>query len=116
MSDDLDKLVTDLGLAGREAARMANTAVAKTAADATAIAQLSAPVDTGNHRSTIGWQMIGAATAEFGPTSNYGAHLEYGTYKMAPRPHIHPAADAVTPGLIAALGQIGVTVTVTGGR
>lgn len=106
MSDDLDRLAADLGNAGREAARRANTAVAKAAADATAIAKMTAPVDTGHHRSGIGWEMKAAGAAEFGATSNYAEHLEYGTYKMAARPHIHPAADAVTPSLEAAIAQI----------
>ena len=52
MSDDLDRLAADLGNAGREAARRANTAVAKTAADAVtpsleaAIAQIAGEVLT----------------------------------------------------------------------
>lgn len=108
--DDLDRLAADLGNAGREAARRANTAVAKAAADAAAIAQANAPVDTGNHRSGIGWEMLAAGRAAMGATTNYAPYLEYGTYKMPPRPHIHPAADAVTPGLEAAIAQIGAEV------
>ena len=104
--DDLDRLSADLGNAGREAARRANTAVAKAAADGSAIAQSKAPVDTGHHRSGIGWEMKAAGHAEFGATSNYAPPLEYGTYKMAPRPHILPAADAVIPSLEAAIAQI----------
>ena len=106
MSDDLARLAADLGGAGREAARMANIAVAKTAADASAIAQRLAAVDTGHMRSSVGWEMIAAGVAEFGATANYAPHVEYGTYKMAPQPFIHPAADAVTPTLEAAIAQI----------
>ena len=108
--DDLDRLAADLGNAGREAARRANTAVAKAAADGSAIAQSNAPVDTGFHRSSIGWEMVAAGAAEFGATSHYGPYLEHGTYKMAARPHVLPAADAVTPSLEAAIAQIGVEV------
>lgn len=106
MSDDLARLAADLGNAGREAARKTNTAVAKTAADASAIAQSLAAVDTGYMRSSVGWDMIAAGAAEFGATAHYAPHVEYGTYKMAPQPFIHPAADAVTPSLEAAIAQI----------
>ena len=106
MSDDLARLAADLGGAGREAARRANMAVAKTAADATAIAKTLAAVDTGNMRWSIGWEMLAAGTAEFGPTAHYSEHVEYGTYKMAAQPFVHPAADAVTPSLEAAIAQL----------
>ena len=106
MSDDLARLAADLGGAGREAARRANTAVAKTAADASAIAQTLAAVDTGYMRSTVGWEMLAAARAEFGATAHYAPYVEYGTYKMGAQPFIHPAADAVTPSLEAAIAQI----------
>ena len=106
MSDDLDRLAADLGGAGREAARRANTAVAKTAADATAIAQTLAAVDTGYMRSSVGWEMLAAGTAEFGPTAHYAPYVEYGTVNMPAQPFVHPAADAVTPSLEAAIAQI----------
>lgn len=110
MSDDLDRLAADLGNAGREAARKANTAVAKTAADASAIAQTLAAVDTGYMRSSVGWEMLAAGTAEFGATAHYAPYVEYPTYKTAAQPFIHPAADAVTPSLEAAIAQIGAEV------
>ena len=110
MSDDLARLAADLGGAGREAARRANTAVAKAAADGSAIAQTLAAVDTGYMRSTVGWDMLSAGVAEFGATANYAPFVEYGTYKMAAQPFIHPAADAVTPSLEAAIAQIGAEV------
>ena len=108
--DDLDRLAADLGNAGREAARRANTAVAKAAADGTAIAQSLAPVDTGYLRSSVGWEMTAAGRAEFGATANYAPHVEYGTYKMVAQPFIHPAADRVAPSLVDAIGQIAADV------
>lgn len=102
---DLAKLIADLGEAGQKLAEKAHQIVTKTGMDAVAIAQSNAPVDTGFHRSGIGMDVTGVAEVEFGATSHYGPYLEFGTYKMAPRPHIHPAADAVIPGMEAALGQ-----------
>ena len=95
--------------------RAADLIVRRTATEAQATAVANAPVDTGFHRSSIGWDHIGPAQIEFGPTSNYGAHLEFGTWRMEPRPHIIPAMDDAIPGAESGLGQISETL-ILGGR
>ena len=105
-TDELANLAADLGAAGAEAGRLADQATRKAGLDAVALAQAGAPVDTGFHRSSIGMDAVAPGVVEFGATSHYAPYLEHGTYKMAPRPHIHPAADAVEPQLQAAISQI----------
>nr|DAT51146.1 MAG TPA: putative tail component [Caudoviricetes sp.] len=83
-------------------------AVRKTGLDVVRIAQMQAPVDTGNLRASIGMTQTGPASVEVGPTVHYGAYVEYGTYKMAAQPYMSPAADAAIPGLIEALSTLGI--------
>ncbi len=109
MSDvsELRRLAVDLGkAASTDTIRKARLAVQKAAADIERIAQLKAPVDTGTLRNSIGSDIRGL-TAEIGPTANYGIYLEYGTYRMRPQPYLGPATDAVEPGFVKAMEQIG---------
>ena len=105
-TSELEALARDLGTAGAKAGRMADLAVRKAGLDAVRIAQANAPVDTGFHSSSIGMDSVGPGVVEFGPTSSYGAHLEYGTHRMRARPHINPAADAVADELEKAIAAL----------
>lgn len=61
---------------------------------ASEITKQTAPVrvkDGGNHRSLIGWKQTGRLKGLLFSASNYGAYLEFGTSKMAARPHFRPA-------------------------
>ena len=44
--------------------------------------------------------------AEVGPTAEYGAYVEYGTSRMAPRAYMGPAFDRHAPDLVTAVEQI----------
>ena len=74
---------------------------------AAAIVQSNAPVDTGAHRAGIGMDVLGLAHVEVGASSEYAPCLEYGTYKMAARPHIIPGVESVVPAWVAALEALG---------
>lgn len=74
---------------------------------AVAIVQSNAPVDTGAHRAGIGMDILGLAHVEVGASSEYAPYLEYGTYKMAARPHIIPGVESVVPAWVAAIEAIG---------
>ena len=55
-------------------------------------ATLNAPVDTGNLRSSIDYE-VGTDNADIFATANYAAHVEYGTSNMAAQPFLRPAID-----------------------
>ena len=74
---------------------------------AAAIIQSNAPVDTGAHRAGIGMDILGLAHVEVGASSEYAPYLDYGTYKMAARPHIIPGVESVVPAWVAAIEAIG---------
>lgn len=99
------QLAADLGKAGPIAAVKAARAVAKTAAMIESGAKQRAPVDTGTLRNSID-STVSILTAEIGPTANYGAYVEYGTWKMAPQPYMGPSADAAEPGFRKAMEQV----------
>ena len=93
---ELNKLAADLTAAGNQALPFARVAVQKTSADIKRDAQAFAPVDTGNLRSSIGYETRELATSvvgEIGPTANYGAFVEFGTSRMAPHAYMGPAFD-----------------------
>lgn len=87
------------------ARRLAEVVVAKAALDIEAQAKARAPVRTGFLRSSIAasgagleWQVsVGAAYAVF---------VEFGTSRMAARPYLVPAVEAVAPGFIDALAKV----------
>ena len=74
---------------------------------AVAIVQSNAPVDTGAHRAGIGMDILGLAYVEVGASSEYAPYLEYGTYRMAARPHIIPGVESVVPAWVAAIEALG---------
>jgi phage protein, HK97 gp10 family len=74
-------------------------------------AKRRAPVDTGALRNSINSSFSGdglgtAFVGECGPEVHYGGFVELGTVKMAPKPYLGPAFDAVEPGFIEAMEQI----------
>lgn len=91
-----------------DAVKKARDATRLTAANITRDAKLAAPVDTGNLRSSIGFNLSRGnhIVAEIGPTANYGIYLELGTYKMAAQPYLFPATDRHVPAWEAALARI----------
>lgn len=105
-ASEVAALAADLRDAAPRATVAAKTVVAKTAFDLGAIAQAIVPVDTGTTKNSIGADIDGLI-AVIGPTTSYAPPLEFGTYKMAPRPFMGPAADQVEPGFIEAMRQLG---------
>ena len=55
-------------------------------------ATLNAPVDTGNLRSSIDYEVSSDDADIFTPVQ-YAAHIEYGTSNMAAQPFLRPALD-----------------------
>lgn len=111
---ELRVISRQLAAAGPAAERLVAAAVLKTAADIEADAKRFAPVDTGYLRSSISREVSASAFAgsgsEFkatiGPTANYGAFVEYGTWKMSPQPYMGPAFNRRAPGFVAAVERI----------
>lgn len=77
-------------------------AVAKAAYDTEADAKTLCPVDTGALRGSIKTQVEGAS-ARVTASMEYAGYVEFGTYKMAPRAFMRPAADINEPKFIAAM-------------
>ena len=110
MSDfsELEKLAADLGKAPAETTRKASRAVRKSALDIERLAKARVPVDTGNLKNSITTSTSASGlSAEIGPTAHYGIYVELGTRRMAPKPYLGPAVEAVEPGFIAAIEQVG---------
>jgi len=53
--------------------------------------------DTGGLQNGFKTEKTGALTAEFRSETDYSRALEFGTSKMAARPHIRPARDTTAP-------------------
>lgn len=97
--------------AGLRVGAKAAALLRKTAYDIQADAQILAPVDTGNLRSSIGTTLTGdgrnrTMTAEIGPTADYGIYQEYGTSTQPGQPFMGPAFDRRAPGYTAALAEL----------
>lgn len=106
-ADEMNRLAGDLANAGVIASTRGPQIVRKTAADITRDAQGIVPVDTGNLKNSIGWEMTGVMSAEIGPTASYAPHVEYGTSRMAPQAYMGPATDRNDPLFYAAVEQLG---------
>lgn len=110
-AEEVRALERRLRFAGHEGRVLAHHAVRKAAFDIERGAKRRAAVDTGALRNSINTMFEGSAlsdsfTAEVGPEVHYGVHLEFGTERMAPRPFLGPAYDAVEPSFLEALRQI----------
>ena len=68
------------------------------------------PVDTGANRDSIFVAEVddigGGPAYRVGPTTEYGPHLEFGTFKMPARPYMVPALESETPRMKEAITQI----------
>lgn len=106
-TSELDELAADFRAQQERVLTLSDQVTRKAGMDAVADAQANAPYDTGLHRDSIDMDILGVARVEVGAASNYAVPLEYGTWKMAARPHINPAVDAQVPAWQAALEQIG---------
>ena len=92
------------------AERRAVAAVRKTARDVQADAQRLAPVDTGALKSSISSTVdtfAGGASAEVGPTVEYGSYVELGTSRMAGQPYLSPAFDRRIGPFTRAISKLG---------
>lgn len=107
-------LTASLDNAGDGVGDKARAAVHKAAADIEQQAKARAPVDTGHLRSSISTTLTDSkhhSSAEVGPTAHYGRYVEQGTSRpMAAQPYMVPALDAVEPGFVAAMAQLGAEV------
>lgn len=100
-----------VSLAGTTAAILpaARIVIQKSAADIKRDAQAFAPVDTGNLRSSIGYEtreLVASVEAEIGATASYAAYVEFGTSRMAPEAFLGPALDRNGPGFEKAMGLL----------
>lgn len=101
----------DLQRAGLRVQTVAFAVLRKTALDIQADAQRLAPVRTGALRSSITVEFSGSfgagtASAEIGPTVDYGGFVEDGTSRMAPQPYMRPALDNREGAFVAAMGKL----------
>lgn len=93
-ASELNALAIDLELAGPEAEEKVSLATRKTLLAIEADAKAFAPVDTGFLRSSIGVDVDDDGLGgEVGPTAAYGAFVERGTSRNAPRAYMGPAFD-----------------------
>lgn len=101
----LNRLAADLGKLGPQVTVGSRVLVQKACADTKRDAQLFAPVDTGNLRSSITYETHdtkSGAWGEVGPTAAYGRYVEEGTSVMAPQAYMGPAFDRASPGFVKA--------------
>src|SRR5687768_16509064 len=131
-TSELDQLQADLAAAGPDVQRGCELVEKKAGFETVAGAQALVPVDTGNLKGTIGVDVDGLSF-EAGPTSDYGAHVEYGTAAHVirarnagalwwpgarhpvksvnhpgtpPKPYMRPAFDRAVEAVPEALGQV----------
>ena len=67
-------------------------------------ATLNTPVDTGNLRSSIDFE-VGSEDAVIFTPVEYAPHVEYGTSKMAAQPFLRPALDNNKSNIIKVFSQ-----------
>lgn len=84
----------------------ASQAVRKAALDIEARAKQVVPVRTGNLKNSIQTTMESDLTAVVETAVEYAPYVELGTRRMAPRPFLGPAAEAVKPSFEAAVTEL----------
>lgn len=103
---EVSSLAADLRAASSRIEAKARLEVGKSSADVERGAKIRSPYRTGNLRSSISRDVDGL-TAVIGPSAHYGVFLEYGTSRMAARPYMGPALDAVAPSFMKAVEELG---------
>ena len=78
----------------REVNARGGVALTRLAQEAVVEAQKRSPYQTGTNRRSITHRAVGGGRIIF-TTSGYGGYLEVGTGRMAARPYIRPAIEAV---------------------
>lgn len=58
-------------------------------------AKVRAPVDTGQLRNSISYE-VGESEAKIGTIVDYAVYVEYGTSRQRPQPYLRPAIDENT--------------------
>lgn len=106
-TDQLNRLVADLGRKADGMDSRTSMIVRKAAFDIEAQAKEFAPVRTGFLKGSIvtrfSGQRLRLYSAQIVAEANYSTFVEFGTSRMAPRAFMGPALDRVMPGFIAAL-------------
>lgn len=109
-TDELNRLAIDLGRKADGMDSRTSMIVRKAAFDIEARAKQLAPVRTGFLRNSIGAKFTGQGfrlySAEVVAEAFYASYVEHGTSRMAPRPFMGPALDAVMPGFVAAMAAV----------
>ncbi|UAL31547.1 HK97 gp10 family phage protein [Nocardioides rotundus] len=106
----LERFAVDLHAAGSRADVRLGQAVRRFVFEVEAAAKVTAPVDTGALRSSIGGASktgVGRHVGAVDATVGYAGFVEYGTSTQAPQPFLGPAFDGAVPGLVQAALRIG---------
>ena len=78
----------------------------KAARDVEARAKAVVPVDTGALKNSIQAAQEAPLTWAVNVGQGYGIYVEFGTHRMAARPYLTPAVEAVRLGFELAMGQV----------
>lgn len=101
---EMNRLAIDLANAASSVAAEVSQVVRASALRVEAEAKAFSPVDTGFLRSSIGTDVdADRLGASVGPSAAYGAFVELGTDRAAPRAYLGPAFDRAQPDFVAGL-------------
>jgi hypothetical protein len=82
---------------GPKLRRAVSQVVRKTALDIEANAKVIVPVDTGFLKSSIQAEPVGPLTSEIQVGAEYGAIVEFGSSRQAPRAYLTPSVETLRP-------------------
>jgi len=106
-TNEIGQLAAVFTIHSARAQSLAHVAARKALLDIEAGAKARAPVDTGFLRNSIrATQYVTAIGGEVVAGANYAHFVEYGTSRMAPKPYMGPAVDAVLPSFEQAIERI----------
>ena len=105
MTEDfvIEVLCDNIPERSRDAEQLVADVIGVTAYAIKGTAQFIAPYRTGALRSSITAEPRHKYLWEVAPHKDYAIFLEFGTYKMAPRPYMRPAADKHRPAFLQAM-------------